>query len=52
MLFYNVTPTFIYGIRLFIAQENQQRNISITVQSDVKGVVNAENGSVINQTIS
>ena len=34
------------------AQANQQERVSITVQGDVKGVVNAERGSVINQTIS
>ena len=30
---------------------NDKQSISITINGDVKGVVNAENGSVINQTI-
>jgi predicted HTH transcriptional regulator len=34
------------------AKGNTQNGVSITVNGDVKGVVNAENGSVINQTIS
>jgi len=32
--------------------DGKSNNISITVNGDVKGIVNAENGSVINQTIS
>jgi len=31
---------------------NDDKNISITIHGEVKGVVNAESGSVINQTIS
>ena len=39
-------------IQAFNVQQSQGGNVSITVHGDVKGVVNAENGSVIHQTIS
>jgi len=39
-------------LQKIFADDTKSNNVSITVNGDVKGVVNAENGSVINQTIS
>jgi hypothetical protein len=39
-------------LQKLFADDTKSNNVSITVHGDVKGVVNAESGSVINQTIS
>ena len=42
----------VYEVIDSIFTDNKEGAISITINGDVKGVVNAESGSVINQTIS
>ena len=46
------SPEVIKDFEKAFEKENNKKGISITIHGDVKGVVNAESGSIINQMIS
>jgi len=49
---YATRKAFEEALERYVKESENKQSVTITVHGDVKGVVNAESGSVINQTIS